>query len=350
MTDDRNTDDLAIVEGGRGEGGGQIVRSSLTLAAITGRTVEVRNVRAARKGPGLKAQHVTAARAVAQICDGQLSGDDVGSRVLRIQPGAVRGGEYCFDVGTAGSTMLVLQTVLPVLLTAEQPSDFDLIGGTHNIQAPPADYVERVFLPALRTMGAEVSMRVRRRGFYPRGGGHVEVHVEPTGWRPLRLFERGDLMTRKITALCARLPREIGEREVRTATAGLGWRPKDAEVVVDDESLSEGNVLLVEMKFENVCELISSHGRIGLPAEKVAKRAVREANRFLDSDAAVGEHLADQLLLPMALAARQGAGASRFRTGPLSLHATTQIDLLRQLLDVPIEVEADGEQSLVTVG
>ncbi|MCA9174429.1 MAG: RNA 3'-terminal phosphate cyclase [Planctomycetales bacterium] len=343
-------DDM-IVDGALGEGGGQVVRSAMCIAAVTGRTVEVRNVRARRSPPGLKAQHVTAARAAAEICGGELSGAELGSKELRLQPGELRGGDYCFDIGTAGSTMLVLQTVLPALLFAPQRSKIDLVGGTHNTMAPSWEFVERVYLPMLRRMGADVSYRLDQRGFFPRGGGRVIVEVEPAPLRPLAIMERGECVKRRAIAICAQLPREIGVRETDTIVRSMGWRAREAEVIEDGDTLSPGNVAMIELQFPDVGELICEHGRVGLRAEKVAKRAVRQARAYLDADVPVGEHLADQLMTPLALMAwRAKSSVSRFRTLPLTQHAKTLAILLPQLLGVAVSIAESPRDAVVTIG
>ena len=338
-----------VIDGAMGEGGGQVVRSSMSIAAITGQAVEIRNVRARRNPPGLKAQHLTAARAAAEICDGELVGGEVGSKNLQILPGTLRGGEYCFDIGTAGSTMLVMQTILPALLCAEQPSQVELIGGTHNTMAPSWDFAHRVYLPMLRKMGADVKCSLHRRGFYPRGGGRVTVEIQPCSWRPLDLLQRGKLVSQQALALCAKLPESIGEREVDVMLRSLQWPAKHGMVITDDDSYSPGNLAMIDMQFEHCGELICEHGKVGLPAEKVAKRAVRAAKTYLEADVPVGEHLADQLMTPMAIAAWKGAGASRLRTLALSKHSDTLVLLLSQLLGVTVAVDSMPKSAAVEI-
>ncbi|MDH5491948.1 MAG: RNA 3'-terminal phosphate cyclase [Myxococcales bacterium] len=319
------------VDGSMGEGGGQVLRTSLSLAAVRAQPLEIDGIRAGRKRPGLLRQHRTAARAVAEICEAELEGAELGSRRLRLRPGRPRAGEYHFAVGSAGSVCLVLQTVLPILLHADGPSELLLEGGTHNPAAPTFEYLDRVFFPILRRMGVGIRAELDRAGFYPAGGGKVRVHIEPaTQLLPLALLERGSLRRVEARAIFSKIPSHVATRELdrlreRLAGACLG----EAEVDLRPHQLRSpgpGNVVSILLEAD-VPELVTSFGRRGLAAEAVAEEALAQALRHLDSDAPVGEHLADQLLLPLAL----GAGGA-FRTGPLSRHARTSIELLRQLL------------------
>ena len=193
------------IDGSLGEGGGQVLRTSLALSMVTGQPVTLTNIRAGRAKPGLMRQHLACVQAATRICSAQNHGAELGSRALRFEPGTVQPGHYRFDVGSAGSCLLVLQTVLPPLLLALQPSQLTLTGGTHNPMAPPFHFIDRSFVPLLRHMGAEVQLTLRRHGFYPAGGGEVEavIHPSTTGLRPLVLEERGDVQDGPAEALCA---------------------------------------------------------------------------------------------------------------------------------------------------
>ena len=182
------------VDGSQGEGGGQIVRSSLALALVTGRSLVVDNIRARRRKPGLMPQHLAAVHAAKRVCSGDIQGAEIGSACLRFEPHHVRGGDYSFDVGTAGSTTLVLQTVLPALLIADAPSTVVIEGGTHNPWAPPFDFLQQAFLPLVCRMGPRVTMTLSRHGFYPAGGGQLIVKIEPCPrLAGFDLLERGAL-------------------------------------------------------------------------------------------------------------------------------------------------------------
>ncbi|HEV2856561.1 MAG TPA: RNA 3'-terminal phosphate cyclase [Thermoanaerobaculia bacterium] len=326
------------LDGSMGEGGGQILRSSLALSMRTGTPVRIRDIRARRARPGLMRQHLTAVQAAARVSGARIEGDEVGSREISFEPGEVRPGEYRFDIGTAGSATLILQTVLPALLHAGGPSVLLLEGGTHNPQAPPFDFLDRAFLPLLRRMGARVEAVLERPGFYPAGGGRIRVTVSPSGpLDGLELLERGEILEQRAIAILSALPRHIAERELRHVEGETGWAPSAFEIR-EVRSPGPGNVLLLEVETAAVTEVFTGFGEKGVRAEEVAERALREMRRWLDSGVPVGEHLADQLLLPLAL-----AGSGSFVTLPLSLHATTQIDLIPRFLDVRIAVTPVGE-------
>ncbi|HKI04500.1 MAG TPA: RNA 3'-terminal phosphate cyclase [Thermoanaerobaculia bacterium] len=333
------------LDGSMGEGGGQILRSSLALSMMTGTPVRIHDIRARRARPGLMRQHLTAVQAAARVSGARVAGAEVGSREITFAPDEVRSGEYRFDIGTAGSTTLILQTLLPALLHASGPSTLVLEGGTHNPQAPPFDFLDRSFLPLVRRMGARVEAALERPGFYPAGGGRMRVRIDPAaGLTGLELLERGEIRGRRATAVLSRLPGHIAERELRHVARETGWHPSALEVREVD-SPGPGNILLLEVESEAVTEVFAGFGEKGVPAEEVADRALRELRRYLDAGVPVGEHLADQLLLPLAL-----AGSGTFATLPLSLHATTQVELIPRFLDVRIEVEpGEGERHVVRV-
>ncbi|HEY2252872.1 MAG TPA: RNA 3'-terminal phosphate cyclase [Planctomycetaceae bacterium] len=354
--------DAIHIDGSQGEGGGQIVRSSLALALVTGRPVTIDNIRAGREKPGLLRQHLTAVNAAVEICGGSATGNVVASPSLSFEPRPVRPGEYKFSVGTAGSATLVLQTVLPTLLTADGPTTLILEGGTHNPWAPPFDFLEKAFLPFINRMGPRVDVEIERHGFFPAGGGRFRVHVQPAqALCGFDLCERGEPVNQRVRILLSRLPGHIGEREARTIIRKLNW---DAAccAVEEVDSPGPGNAILVEVGSDHVTEVFSGFGRQGVKAEDAAADVVQEVRAYLTAGVPVGEHLADQLMLPLGISAWQqdpqspgiaGKGPVRqrggaYRTLPLSRHSTTHIDLLRQILGVSIDVErADDDQSCI---
>lgn len=334
------------IDGSRGEGGGQILRTSLGLSVLTGRPVRLSNIRAGRQKPGLMRQHLTAVLAAARVGCAQVEGAELRSQEVIFRPQGVQPGHYTFKIGTAGSATLVLQTVLPALLAADGPSQLILEGGTHNEKAPPFDFLARAFLPLLRRMGAKVDARLERHGFYPAGGGRLEVRIEPGSLTPIELHARGEIVARRARALVAHLPRHIAERELSVIADQLNWRPSDLHVEEIGDSIGPGNVLFVEVEAEHVTEVFCGFGTKRKRAEQVAAETAAEAKRWLSHGAPVGEHLADQLMLPLAL-----AGGGGFTTGAPSLHATTQVETLRLFLDVPLALTAlDDRRWRFTVG
>lgn len=325
------------IDGSKGEGGGQILRTSLTLAMITGKSVTIENVRAGRAKPGLLRQHLTALRAAQAAANADVTGDELGSRTVTFAPRALRGAEHRFDVGSAGSAMLVVQTLLPALLFAREPSTLEVAGGTHNPLSPPYPFFEAAYLPLLRRMGANVTSELLAAGFYPAGGGRVRLAIEPCArLGELVLLERGAVRARRVRALVARLPAHVAQREIATLTELLGWDGVDArpEAVASD---GPGNVLLATIEAEHVTEVFSGFGERGVRAEDVAAGVAREVRAWLDADVPVGEHLADQLVLPMAL----GAGGA-FRTVAPSEHLRTHAALLEQFLERTITLRDEG--------
>ena len=322
------------IDGSEGEGGGQILRSSLTLSLITGKPFRIENIRSRRKKPGLLRQHLTAVRAAAKISRAKADGASMGSQRLMFAPRKVRPGEFRFVVGTAGSATLVLQTVLPALITAEGPSKMAFEGGTHNPWAPPFDFLQKTFLPIIHRMGPKVDATLQRPGFYPAGDGSFTVEIEPQSeLRRVDLPERGRLGQCHVTAFVARLPITIAEREVRTVLDRLGW-PDECGTAEEVDSTGPGNCVTVEIAGQHVTEVCTGFGRKGILAEKVAEDAAEQAERYLAAAVPVGEHLADQLLIPMAL-----AGGGSFRTLAPSTHLKTNIDVVRRFLDVEIRAE-----------
>jgi RNA 3'-terminal phosphate cyclase (ATP) len=339
------------IDGSQGEGGGQIVRSSLALSLVTGRPVTIENIRAGREKPGLMRQHLTAVRAAAEVGDAKVEGDEIGSRSLSFKPKGIRAGDYTFAVGTAGSATLVLQTVLPALLIADKTSRLTLEGGTHNAWAPPFDFLDKAFFPIVNRMGPFVSAQLERHGFFPAGGGRFKVTVDPVPkLKGLTLLDRGEDGHRRVTALVSKLPTHIGQREVDTVAAKSNWAPNSYRVDEITDSAGPGNVLMIEIQSQHSTEVFTGFGRYGVKAEHVAEETLREARQYLAAGVPVGEYLADQILLPLGIAAWQGGGMSQFRTLPLSRHATTHIDILRQFLGCEIECDNDRAPCTVSVG
>lgn len=315
------------LDGSEGEGGGQLLRTALTLSMATGTPVRVGRVRAGRSNPGLRRQHRTAVRAAAELTSAVVEGDELGSRQVVFRPTRPpRAGEYRFDTGGAGSATLVLQTLVPALLDAEGVFRLAVEGGTHNPAAPPYEFLERAWLPLLRDTGARVTASLERAGFFPGGGGKIVARVEPSPpAAPLELRERGELRDVRARSHIVGLPGHVADRELSTLQASLEVRDDRLEAVDHGERpAGAANLLVVEVESDVVTEVFTEHGRRGLPAEEVASRLSRRVRRYLDSGAAVGTHLADQLPVPLAL--RSGG---TYRTGEPSSHTRTVLDVLR---------------------
>ncbi len=326
------------IDGSFGEGGGQILRTSLALSSITQTPFRIGNVRRGRSKPGLRRQHLTALRSAARIGNAQVTGDAVGSTEVSFRPGRIEGGDYQFDVGTAGSTTLVFQTVLPALLRCTAPSKVTFIGGTHNHGGPPWDFIEFVFLPVLRRMGASVNTHFERYGFAPAGGGRWRAEIWPGELRRIDIGERGEPIGRRVRAIVSNLPATIAERELDVVRPGLAW-PDSAYRVETVESAGPGNIVMISTSFRHASELATGFGQRGVPAERVARSALDCWQRYDQSSAPVGEHLADQLLLPMALA----GGGSMVTVKP-TLHTRTNAEVISQFLSVRFQMSPKGGQ------
>ncbi len=330
---------MITIDGSEGEGGGQILRTSLALSLVTGRPVRMINIRAGRAKPGLLRQHLTAVEAACAVGAAKASGATLGSRELEFHPGAVTPGDHRFSVGTAGSATLVLQTVLPPLLTASGVSTLTLEGGTHNPMAPPFDFLARSFAPLIRRMGVGLEFELTRPGFFPAGGGQFHARIEPAKCLGrLDLPERGAMLQQRARAIIAKVPDEIGRRELETVRAVLGWDAGRAAIETVVRPVGPGNVVLLELEAEHVTAVFSGFGERGRSAEDVARGAAEQARAWLESGVPVDEYLADQLLLPMAL-----AGGGSFRTVEPSLHSVTNAAVIERFLPIQIRFEPETE-------
>jgi RNA 3'-terminal phosphate cyclase (ATP) len=315
---------MITIDGARGEGGGQILRTALSLSVATGQPFAIRQIRARRAKPGLLRQHLTAVKASAEISGATVVGAEVGACELSFIPGPVRAGDYVFRIGSAGSTSLVLQTVLAPLALAGAPSRVVIEGGTHNTGAPPFEFLARSFLPLVRRMGFAVTARLERAGFYPAGGGAIEVEISPAdAFRPLIIEERGAPFSRMAEAVIANLSGAIAERELATIGGLLGWPAEELFIRTKADAAGPGNCLMLTMAYEQVCEVVTAFGHPGIASEAVAAEAVAGARAYLASGAPVGRHLADQLPLPMAL-----AGGGRFIADAPSRHMLTNLEVI----------------------
>jgi RNA 3'-terminal phosphate cyclase (ATP) len=333
------------IDGSIGEGGGQILRTSLSLALVTGRTVRIRHIRAGRQKPGLQRQHLVCVEAAREIGDAEVDGAALGSQELTFVPRALRAGAYRFKIGTAGSTTLVLQTVLPALLRAEGSSEVTIEGGTHNPLAPPFDFLARSFVPLLTKMGANVEVALRRAGFFPAGGGALCAAIEPSALAPLHLEPATDRRVVAAHAFVANLPLSIAERELAVVKSRLAIDPVACRVEATRAAASAGNCVSIDVDAGTHTEVFTALGERGKSAERVANEAVDAARAYLASSASVSEFLADQLLLPIAL-----AGGGSFWTAEPTSHATTNAAVIARFLPVKIDFTRDGERVCCRVG
>lgn len=342
----RRSQQRLVIDGSYGEGGGQILRTSLGLSAITGRPLRIERIRANRRNPGLAAQHLASVRAVAALCDAALEGDAIGSSTLSFVPGsAPRADAYSFDVaelregGSAGSVVLILQAMLLPLSFAEGPSSLFLRGGTHVSWSPPFDYADEVWLPALRRMGLSAELRLLRSGWYPVGEGEIEARIEGRAGGAiggLDWTQRGALVEITGRALVANLHIHIAERMAGRAEDLL--RGHAERLVLRPERVQAscaGAAICLTARYQAGCVGFNALGKRGLPAEEVAEAAARQFLHFEASGATVDEHLADQLLLPMALA----SGPSVFLCPMASSHLRTNAWVIERFGVARVEID-----------
>lgn len=343
---------MITIDGAHGEGGGQIVRTALALSAITGKAVEIINVRANRKKPGLQPQHLTGVLACAQIAKADIEGASLNSARLVFSPRRISGGEYVFDVeqtiarGSAGSVALVLQAILLPLCRADSPSHVILRGGTHVSRSPSFQYLDQVFLPMVRTMGVQAELDLVRWGFYPIGKGEVIARTIPAPrLTPLRIEEPGALKRISGVSAVANLPLSIAERQKHAALTLLKSAGLAGDIrVLSAPAVGRGTACFLKAEVEHGTAGFSSLGALGKRAETVGHEAAHECLAFLKTGAAVDKHLADQLLPYLALA----EGPSSVTTEEVTTHLLTNLWVITRFLEREIRVEgALGEKGRV---
>ncbi|MCL4799765.1 MAG: RNA 3'-phosphate cyclase [Burkholderiales bacterium] len=337
------------IDGAHGEGGGQLVRTAVALAAVTGTPIRLFNVRAGREKPGLAPQHLAAVRAVGELCGARTEGLALHASSFAFAPGAPRGGAFRFEVGTAGSVTLVLQAALPVLVAAPVASRVTVVGGTDVRQAPPADYLIEVLLPHLARMGARVAARVLRRGYFPRGGGEIALDVTPARLRAVALDAPGALVELRGSAHVAHLPAHVAERMRAAALQALGPAAASARIATsvlgDADAIAQGGAIVA---WARTAASVLGAGRVaerGERAEALGDAVGRALAADLASGVALDRHAADQLLVYLALA----GGPSAFTTRELSDHARTAMWLIERFLPVRFGHAQDGERVRVTI-
>jgi len=336
------------IDGAEGEGGGQILRSSLTLSILTGKPVSLTNIRARRPKPGLMAQHLTAVRSAAAVCRARVEGAELHSVSLVFAPRTAGSGKFQFDIGTAGSTSLLLQTILLPLSFAPGESQVIITGGTHVPWSPCFHYLREHWLKAMRQIGFDFDLEMDLAGFYPQGGGRIRAGIRPvTEFRPLCLTKRGRLEKIWGFSVVANLDLSIAERQKRQALKRLeamGVAP--AIEVMRMPAHSRGTMLLLLAEFERSRCCTYALGARGKPAEQVADEAVADLEAFLATGAAIDPYLADQLILPLALA----SGSSELYTSRVTQHLLTNAEVLRRFLPVQVEISGEvGEPGVVLI-
>jgi RNA 3'-terminal phosphate cyclase (ATP) len=320
--------DLILIDGT--EAGGQVLRSALSLSMITGQAFRMTGIRGKRSRPGLLRQHLTAVRAAAEICGAKVLGAELNSTAIEFRPGTVKAGEYSFAIGTAGSTILVLQTLLPALLQAPEPSTVRITGGTHNPAAPPFDFIEQAWLPLIRRMGAQVELTLLRHGFVPCGGGVIEATIRPSTLEPLVLDGGQEPVTIvSAGALVSGIPVSIGNRELDRLSARLKIERRNLSVTDLGDQAGPGNVVSITATRADLTEVFAN---------------MDEFMAWARSNATVGNRLADQLMLPMAI-----AGAGKLTTERLSNHIRTNAAVIEQFIAVDVCLTRLSEPGNVVV-
>ena len=360
-----NDIETIFIDGSIGEGGGQILRTSLALSCITGKRLRIENIRSARRNPGLAKQHLSCVRAACQICNGKSHGAAQGSKVLDFQPSPVHSGDFRFDIGSAGSASLVIQTLLPALFLANKPSTVTVTGGTHNPMAPPFDFLSETFLPAIKTAGFQGDCKLLRHGFFPAGGGKITLRVQPCQIQSpvpaspvpapvlpaqktrVQVSMQTQVQANQTINLCdsrqefrvnariytAKLPTRIAHHQQRL----LLQSELDIQNIEHTEvrdSQGPGNAVCIRLCCNKRTTVFTAFGMRGKPSEQVISEVVNLAKHFIESGAAVDYFLADQLLLYMAI-----ANGGCFTTDRISAHTKTNMEVIKKFLPVDFIIE-----------
>jgi RNA 3'-phosphate cyclase len=342
------------IDGSLGEGGGAVLRTALALSAVSRRRIQIQNIRAKRPNPGLAPQHLRGVEALVKLTGGRVEGAELRSQKLTFEPGEIRGGRFRVDIGTAGSTTLILQILMPAAAFARRPLEVEITGGTDNPFAPPIDYLVNITLPTLRRMGYRGEVERVRRGHYPRGGGIIRARVRPAEkLKALELIEPGKIVTIRGISHAVRLPAPIATRQAHAAKRELLKAGYTAEVKSEsyergrDPHLGPGTGITLWAETENGAIIGSSSlGKRGKPAEQVGREAAQSLVKQLRTGRAVDRWLTDQLVPYLALA----DGVSEITSAELTSHALTNFELVEKILGVNFEVQGGpGEPGRVRV-
>lgn len=336
------------IDGSIGEGGGQVLRSALALSVITRQAVNLTNIRARRSRPGLMPQHLKAVDAAAAVSSASVTGAGLGSTSLEFQPAQIRSGRYKFDIGTAGATTLVLQTIFLPLSLASSASTVIITGGTHVPWSPSFHFLDFHWLPYLQQAGYQAQLSLDLAGFYPPGGGRISAVIRPTGRiDSLHLLQRGELVRIQGLSAVANLDLSIADRQKRQALRRLENLHLPAKIkTIQLPSHNKGTLLLLLAEFESGRACYFALGELGKPAERVADEAVDALEAFLATDGAIDQYLADQLLLPLSLS----SSPSEFRTSQVTQHLLTNAEIVKAFLPVQMEIQGEaGQPGLVRI-
>jgi len=321
------------LDGSHGEGGGQLLRTALSLSVLTGQDLLISKIRAGRPDPGLKPQHVAGVRLITEMCHAQVIGDEVGSQRLEFRPQSLKDGKYSFDVGTAGSLTLLIQTVLPALVLSPVRTELELVGGTDVRWSPPVDHYRMVLLPLLKRLGADVEMDVVARGFYPQGGGKVRLKVTGGKLHGTSMGERGELRRISGVAFVQNLPGHVAQRMADAVRRNLPGQDVQMRIETGTGGSTGAGVVLAA-EYDNTVIGWSAKGEKGMPAEMVGKEAALGLFREMEDGGTIDAHTADQLLPFLALA----GGDAEFTVREVSGHLGTQMWLVPHFLPVRFEL------------
>jgi RNA 3'-terminal phosphate cyclase (ATP) len=332
------------LDGAQGEAGGQVLRSALALSICTQQPFRMTNIRIHRDMPGLLRQHLAAINAAADLANADTSGAQLGSREVAFRPRQCRSGQYAFEVGAGGSCSLILQTVLPVLLLADGPSTVRITGGTHHNNAPPFDFLQRALIPVLERMSAQVKLGLSGFGFPPQGSGGMHIDILPSTLTSISIHERGARISHFAEAYVAGLPADVAQRELATIGRCLHWGTDQLHVQALPPTVGRANAISVTLAYQHITEVFTGFNEPGVRAETVAQNVASEVERYLIDSAPIGPHLADQLLLPMAL-----CGSGSFTTSVPSAHFRSNAFVIEQFTGRRVVVEAQANAYRVTI-
>lgn len=338
------------IDGSHGEGGGQVLRGAVALSCLTGKAIKVFNIRGKRPKPGLQPQHLISLQAAASVSEAEVKGLDVGSTTITFRPKTIKGGRYTFDIKTAGSVTLVVQTLLPILSFAGEPAEVKIIGGTDVPWSPPIDYVRYVALPALRTFGVDAGLDLNRRGHYPKGGGGVELRVGPVRTlAPFRALERGPVEAIRGVSNCTNLPGHVAARQASSATKVLREKGYTNIRIAEEQTNGDGpgsDIVLWAEVGGGIRIGADALGAREKSAEDVGREVAEKLLRELQTEMAVDRHLVDMIILYMALA----NGTSEVGVSALTLHSETMMWLSKAFLNVEWQVrKVEGGAAIIKV-